>query len=354
MPAGLWIRLICTLVGAGLLASVLSSIDLTHVTKLIGDLEWRFLFVLFAAALAFTADVVSWLAVLPGLPFNFRHGLLLWKVRLVGEMLNTVTPVAGVGGEPVKAWILVRRFGLAPRETIASVLVAKTTILLSYIPFLAIGFALMFGTVALPGDYVGIAGAGLAIYTIAIVAFFLVQRYRLVSRLGTRLCCFRFGEHLDGLLRRVRDIENELEHLYVVAPRRLWCSLGLAFLGWILGAVELFVISAVLGCPMSPMAIWSIEAVVQLLRQATGFIPGSLGVTEGMMMLMYGSLAGDPSAGVAVALIRRLREVVWIMGGLIFGLGYLNSRYRSLASDPHREAGRERDAHLVQEGKRCR
>jgi hypothetical protein len=93
---------------------------------------------------------------------------------------------------------------------------------------------------------------------------------------------------------------------------------------------------------------------VQLLRQATGFIPGSLGVTEGTMMLMYGSLTGDPSAGVAVALVRRLREVVWIMGGLIFGLGYLNGRYRSLASDPHREAGRGRDAHLAQEGQRCR
>jgi hypothetical protein len=105
---------------------------------------------------------------------------------------------------------------------------------------------------------------------------------------------------------------------------------------------------------MSPMAIWSIEAVVQLLRQATGFIPGSLGVTEGTMMLMYGSLTGDPSAGVAVALVRRLREVVWIMGGLIFGLGYLDNRDRSLASDPHREAGRERDAHLAQEDQRCR
>jgi len=271
---------------------------------------------------------LSWLAVLPGLPFNFRHGLLLWKVRLVGEMLNTVTPVVGVGGEPVKAWILIRRFGLAPRETIASVLVAKTTILLSYIPFLAIGFALMFGTVPLPGDYVGTAGAGLAIYTIAIVAFFLVQRYRLASRLGTRLRCFRLGARLDGLLRDVHGVDNELERLYVVAPRRLWCSLALAFLGWVLGALELFVISTVLGYPMALTTIWTIEAVVQLLRQASGFVPGSLGVTEGTMMLMYGSLIGDPSVGVAVALVRRAPSRAFGIAALLLvaqiGLGILN------------------------------
>ena len=354
MPPGPWIRLIFAVVGAGLLASVLASIEFGQVIELIGRIGWGFLLVLVAASLAFTADVASWLAVLPGLPFDFRHGLLLWKVRLVGEMLNTVTPAAGVGGEPAKALILVRSCGLEPRETIASVLVAKTTILLSYIPFLVIGFALMFGTVPLPGNYVATTGAGLAIYTTAIVAFFLVQRYRLASRLGGRLDRFRFGARLEGLLREVRAVDNELERLYVVAPRRLWCSLGLAFLGWVLGAVELFVISAVLGYPMSPMAVWTIEAVVQLLRQASGFIPGSLGVTEGTMMLMYGSLTGEPSVGVAVALVRRLREVVWIMGGLVFGWGYLDNRSRSPASDPYREAGRELEAHLAREDQQRR
>jgi glycosyltransferase 2 family protein len=349
MPAGPWIRLIFALVGAGLLASVLASIEFGQVIHLIRRIGWGFPLVLVAAFLAFTADVASWLAVLPGLPVDVRHGLLLWRVRLVGEMLNTVTPAAGVGGEPAKALILVRSFGLGPRETIASVLVAKTTILLSYIPFLAIGFALMFGMVPLPWDYVAAAGAGLAIYTTMIVAFFLVQRYRVTSRLGTRLGRLRFGARLEGLLREVRAVDDELERLYIVAPRRLWCSLALAFLGWVLGAVELFVISAVLGYPMAPTTIWTIEAVVQLLRQASGFIPGSLGVTEGTMMLMYGSLTGEPSVGVAVALVRRLRELVWIVAGLLSGWGYLDGRHRSPASGPRREAGRELEAHLAGE-----
>ena len=348
MPPRPWIRLIFALIGVGLLASVLTSIEFGQVIELLGRIGWGFLLVLVIAFFAFTADVASWLAVLPGWPVTFRHGLLWWRARLVGEMLNTVTPAAGVGGEPAKALILIRRFGLEPRQSIASVLVAKTTILLSYIPFLAIGFALMFGMVPLSEDYVAAAGVGLALYTTMIVAFFLVQRYRVTSRLGTRLGRLRIGARLEGLLREVHAVDDELERLYRVAPRRLWGSLALAFLGWVLGAVELFVISAVLGYPMALTTIWTIEAVVQLLRQASGFIPGSLGVTEGTMMLMYGSLIGDPSVGVAVALVRRLREVVWVTAGLVFGWGYLDNRSPSTASGLRREGGGFK-AHLAGE-----
>jgi uncharacterized protein (TIRG00374 family) len=325
MPTGGWIKLLFGMVGLGLLVSVLASIDLGQVVDLMGRVGWGFLLVLFVACLTFTADVGSWLAVLPGLPLDVRSLAALWKVRLVGEMLNIVTPAAGVGGEPAKALILINGFGLEPREAIASVLVAKTTILLSYIPFLAIGVGLMLATPQVPRDYFVAAGIGLAIYTAAIGGFALVQRYRIASRLGGYLHRYRFAARLERILNEVRAVDHELERLYVLAPRRLWSSLGLAFLGWMLGAAELFVISALLGYPLSLADVWMIEAVVQLLRQATGFIPGSLGVTEASMLLLFAVFTGDPSVGVAVALIRRLRELVFIAGGMAFGFGYLRS-----------------------------
>jgi uncharacterized protein (TIRG00374 family) len=335
-------KLLFAIIGLGLLASVLASIDLGQVLDLLGRVGWGFLLVMLAAFLAFTADAASWLAVLPGLPFDLRNLAALSKVRLVGEMLNLVTPAAGVGGEPAKALILINSFGLEPRETIASVLVAKTTILLSYIPFLAIGFVLMLATPHTSEEYVLAAGIGLAIYTLAIGGFFLVQRYRITSRLAARLHRFRFVSRLPHVLNEIQAVDNELERLYVFASTRLWVSLGLAFLGWVLGATELFVISALLGYPLSPADVWKIEAVVQLLRQATGFIPGSLGVMEGSMLLLYGALTGDPSVGVAVALVRRLREVVFIAGGMAFGFGYLDTyrpgpSRRSRAADQFQE-----------------
>jgi uncharacterized membrane protein YbhN (UPF0104 family) len=100
----------------------------------------------------------------------------------------------------------------------------------------------------------------------------------------------------------------------------------LALLGWLLGAVELFIISALLGYPLTADEILIIEAIVQLVRQATGLIPGSLGATEGALLLLFGAFAGEPSVGVAVALARRARELIWIAAGLAIGYGYLELR----------------------------
>src|SRR5882672_8379693 len=149
IPSRLWVKLTMVVIGAGLLATVLASIDVAQVLSLIGRIGWGFLLVLAVAALVFSADVASWLAVLPALPFHLRQGLWLWKLRLVGEMLNVVTPLGGLGGEPAKGLILVKHRGLDARETVASLLVARTSLLLSFLPFLGIAYALMLSESAL-------------------------------------------------------------------------------------------------------------------------------------------------------------------------------------------------------------
>jgi uncharacterized protein (TIRG00374 family) len=326
IPSRLWVKLAMVVIGAGLLATVLASTDTAQVLTLLGRIGWGFLLVLGAAALVFSADVASWLAVLPALPFTLREGLWLWKLRLVGEMLNLVTPLGGLGGEPAKGFILVKHRGLDARQTIASLLVARTSLLLSFLPFLGIGYALMQGRPELGADYVAAIGIGSLLFSGGILGFFLVQRLRIASRLAAFVHRFRFAGGIERALDEIRAVEDEVQRLYVFAPFRFGAALGLAFLGWLLGALELYVISTLLGYPLSPAEILIIEAIIQLARQATGLIPGSLGVTEGALLLLYGAFAGEPSVGVAVALVRRLRELLWIAAGLGFGYGYLELR----------------------------
>lgn len=328
MRIGGWIELLLVTVGLAVLASVLATIDLGQVASLMARVGWGFLLVLFVAGLMFTADTCSWFAMLKGFAVNLRSLCALWRVRLVGEMLNIVTPTAGVGGEPAKALILVKSLAVEPREAVASVLAAKTTILLAFIPFFATAIVLMCTTPQLPRGWIFACGIAFAIYIVAIGAFFLVQRYKIASWFAARLHPFRCAARLERVLNEVRAVDQELERLYVRAPGRVWVSLVFAFLGWLLGVAELYVISALLGYPLSISEVWIIEAVAQLVRQATGFIPGSLGVTEGSMLLLYSIFTATPTVGVAVALVRRLREAVFIAGGIGFGLGYLHT-YRS-------------------------
>jgi uncharacterized protein (TIRG00374 family) len=329
LPSRLWVKLATILLGAGLLGLVLASIDIAQVLALLGRIGWGFPLVLAAAALVFSADVASWLAVLPGLPFGLRQGLWLWKVRLVGEMLNLITPLGGLGGEPAKGFILVKHRGLDARETIASLLVARTSLLLSFLPFLGLGYILMANEPALGGGFVGAVGVGSLLFAGGILGFFLVQRLRVASALAAFFHRYRYTAALERVLSEVRAVEDEIQRLYVFAPLRFGGALALAFLGWLLGALELFVISSLLGYPLTAAQILVIEAVVQLVRQATGLIPGSLGATEGALLLLYGAFAGEPTVGVAVGLVRRARELIWIAAGLAIGYGYLELRKES-------------------------
>ena len=93
----------------------------------------------------------------------------------------------------------------------------------------------------------------------------------------------------------------------------------LAFVNWLLGAVEIYYTLLFLGHPISWADAWIIEAVAQLVRTGTFFIPASIGAQEGAFLLVCGAITGSPTLGVSVSVVRRLREVIWIVWGFTLG-----------------------------------
>lgn len=74
-----------------------------------------------------------------------------------------------------------------------------------------------------------------------------------------------------------------------------------------------------LGAPVSFWEAWIIEATAQLVRAGLFFIPAGIGVQEGAFVLICGAITGTPALGVAVSIVRRIREVVWIAWGFLIG-----------------------------------
>ena len=70
------------------------------------------------------------------------------------------------------------------------------------------------------------------------------------------------------------------------------------------------------------MDAWIIESVAQMVRTGTFFIPASIGAQEGAFMVISGAITGSPSLGLAVGIVRRLREIIWIGCGFAFGAIY--------------------------------
>jgi len=56
-----------------------------------------------------------------------------------------------------------------------------------------------------------------------------------------------------------------------------------------------------------------------LVRVGVFFVPLAIGTQEGAFAVVVGALTGNPSLGVAAAILRRCREIVVIGAGLIMG-----------------------------------
>lgn len=306
-------------IGLALLAVVFAQVDVADVwtrALQIGVLGMGLVIAIYAAG--FAIDSFTWQMAMAGVPLNARWLWRAFKVRMVGEVFNNVMPAAGMGGEPVKAMLLHKHYGVGYREGTASIILGRTINMIAQMLFLAAGFAVVWVS-DLPGQFKGLAVAGLVFFVAATAIFFYAQRLRVVSLTGSWLGRWAILERINDILHHVRDMDERLIHFYTKNRARFAAAIVLAFVNWVVGVVEIHVTMIFLGHPVSFGDAWVIEAAAQLVRAAAFFIPAAVGAQEGAFLLVCAVITGEPALGVAVSLVRRGRELAWLLFGAAFG-----------------------------------
>ena len=248
---------------------------------------------------------------------------------MIGEAFNNTLPAGGIGGEPVKAVLLNRHFRLTYTDATASLFASKTVNLLALVGFLFVGFLLMQEEDRLPAQLQWVGGLGLAVFACAIVCFFTVQRFG-ISSVSLRWITEKTGgKWLSAAIAQVSAVEERFEVFYAQSRGRFAAALGVAFTVWVFSVAEDYTALYLLGYPVSWTEAWIIEAAVQLVRAAAFFIPSGLGALDGTLLVLSSIFTGAPTAGAAVVLLRRLRDILWICVG--FGLGPILAKFRPAA-----------------------
>lgn len=241
----------------------------------------------------------------------------LFRLRLGGEALNTLTPTAGLGGEPFKASRLAA-LGVPWEEATASVVIHKGVAVLSLVLYIFLGLALVPFLLPLDGYLVILLGSGALVLAGGALLFILVQGrgpcmggVRLLERIGL---CPRF----------LKDKEAELESLdaamaffYREHPGRGFLSLALFFLAWLAHAVEVYLMFWLLGHPISWGLAVCLDALAMLFTAMGFFIPAALGVQDGGNVLLALGFHLGATLGAAFSILRRLREAFWMGLGLL-------------------------------------
>jgi putative membrane protein len=259
--------------------------------------------------MAFSAQ--AWRTLLPA---SSAPGLLtLVGLRWMREAVNALLPVAQIGGEFVGARLLaLRRVPVSAAG--ASVTVDLSLEMISQIIFTLFGIGLL---MIRPHDkqitqwILGVAAIAAAV----VIAFMLTQRFGLFRLIERGL--IRFADRTGwSSWRQVSGLHEAIVAVYG-APRRLCIACAHHLISWLLGGVEVVLALHVLGVEVDLREGLIIESLGQALRAAGFAIPGSLGVQEGGYILVCGLLGVGPQAAIELSLVKRIREVVLGVPGLI-------------------------------------
>jgi len=316
------IRILYLLVGISLLVYVLSQTDLNLLWLKLVETGWGIFFVLAIYGVAFMVDTVAWQFTLPSTKVNFHWLYNLWKVRMVGAAFGKMLPFSAFGGAPIKGFILKSHYGISYKEGAASIILIESTHLISMVLFMASGVLFILFDSNLPQSFYIFSTISLSVLTIGIFAFYIIQRLKITSIAGGWISQRPLGRRLEKFLSHLQDFDERLVRFYTRQRSQFFGALGLNLLNWYLGAVEVYVILYFLGHPISFSESIVLETLVELVRAGTFFIPATLGTQEAAFLLATGAITGQPALGVATALMRRVREIVWLILGFAIGWQY--------------------------------
>jgi putative membrane protein len=234
-----------------------------------------------------------------------------YLLRIVREGIDSLLPVAQVGGEIVGARLLMRR-GVTPSIAGASIVVDVTVEFLTQLVFLAAGLCALtwLSHDAKWQTWVGALLAGAA----TVGSFVLAQRFGLLRAVEAlaRAIARRFpalGDvSLDGLHAAALDFYRQ--------PGALLRCFALHQVAWCLGSIETWAVLHTLGVAVTPLQAFTIESLGMAARSAGFAIPAALGAQEGGFVLAAAAFGIPVAPALALSLVKRLREIVVGLIGL--------------------------------------
>ena len=316
---GKTLKIAFLLAGLALFIWSLKFVDISRVFDLIGNIGFGFVLIMLVYGFVTYLDAISW-------HYNFTpeiarrfSSLKLWRIRQIGEAYNILTPLGTMGGEPVKAQLLKDHHHLTFKQGLASIVITRTTFLTALIIFFIPGIYLIQTSQILTLEFKSVSMAGMIIFTILIFLFFLFQITGMLGVLASWAAKVFKKNKEEGFLGQLSELNVLMSKFYKDYRERTYLSILYAFIGWVVGLGELYLTLYFLGYDPSLQELWIIEALVQLVRVGSFYIPLSLGAQEGGLILIFVALGMSADLGLTVSFVRRIKEMIWVSAGLLLG-----------------------------------
>jgi putative membrane protein len=305
--------LIGLLLGCALAVAVFATQDfhsvLAAAQAVDGGLAWVVLWRFVALALL----ALGWRQLFAGSDRPSFLGAFL--ARWVGESVNTLLPVAQVGGEIARGRIIMRWLGGAGAALPLMIVIA--TIIVDMTLNLSGQFAL-----ALAGAWHVWRVANRSVLELAVTCFAALLPLALLAIAQQPAVLARIHRGFGRLAGKDHDPANAAD--LATAVRAVYGrfadfarALVLHLVSAFTRAMEAWIVLKLMGTPIGVMDAVMIEGLSGALRTAAFLLPAGLGVQEGALLVLAGWIGVPPAQALALALIKRAREILVGGAGLL-------------------------------------
>ena len=128
----------------------------------------------------------------------------------------------------------------------------------------------------------------------------------------------RLGKRSPGWLTKAAEIEGEIRRFAAAHPATIRRMFGLDLACQVLLLAEIAVALYFLHLPLRAGPVLSIEAAGRAVRLVGGWMPARIGADEGGAAAAFAALGFPAAAGLAMALVRRFRDMLASLIGLIW------------------------------------
>lgn len=286
--------------------------------------------------LVYVLNALSWRAIIKGTTDDNAcpvGSLRIYRLTISGYALNYATPVGGLGGEPYRIMELSKDIG--KERAASSVILYSMMHMFSHFWFWFIAI-FIYLILAFIGDLplnAAIAYVLSIIFVVCLLAFYI---FSCGYRNGFVLKVLHAIGHIPGLKgwsRRFIDghavtlanIDSRIAALHLHRCT-FFNSLTLEYLSRVVQSLEIMFMLLLFGidcgggfdgCLLTFLHSILIVAFTSLFANLIGFLPMQLGVQEGGFVMSVAALGLSPALGIFVSIISRVRQMIWIVIGML-------------------------------------
>ncbi len=322
-------QLVFILLALLLLYLVLNKIGFGKIAENLKLLRWYYLVI--ALALTFVMFVIwnyKWKTLIDKISkIKFWE---LFPVLMAGLFVDSSTPTLNMGGEPLKAYYLSKKFKKEKTPYLVSVIIDKGMNTLTSLFFIIISLliAAMFFKVSLT---LKVIIESIIIIMLAVVtAIFLYKKTKstilwLIQRVLKKK--FKTKEELEQYIKEHKDVALKSIKEFYRDKKLLTIAIASCLLMQLVTFGKAYVLFLALGQSVNPIHVIIAISIATVIGQLV-IIPGGIGVVESTMISIYTLLGISPEIAAIAAIIDRITYYIFSLGLGYLSLIYTNYKYK--------------------------